>query len=69
MLWLDSDYPLEADPSKPGVKRGRCSRDSGRPVDVRKQFPNAHTSFSSVKFGTIGSTVLFEEDGITAKKI
>ena len=67
MLWLDSDYPLTDDPSKPGVKRGRCSRDSGKPADVRRQFPDAHTSFSNVKFGTIGSTVLFEDDGITVK--
>ena len=29
MLWLDSDYPLDKDPSEPGVSRGPCSRDSG----------------------------------------
>ena len=34
MLWLDSDYPLTLDPSKPGVKRGPCARDSGKPKDV-----------------------------------
>jgi len=68
MLWLDSDYPLEDDPNKPGVKRGRCPRDSGRPADVRNRYPDAHTSFSNIKFGTIGSTVLFEEDGVTVKE-
>jgi len=26
MLWLDGEYPLNEDPSKPGVKRGPCSR-------------------------------------------
>merc|ERR1711973_759611 len=26
MLWLDSDYPLDKDPSEPGVSRGSCSR-------------------------------------------
>ena len=31
MLWLDSEYPLSADPNKPGVKRGPCSRESGKP--------------------------------------
>lgn len=31
MLWLDSDYPLNMDPSAPGVGRGPCSRDSGKP--------------------------------------
>jgi len=34
MLWLDSDYPLDKDPSLPGVKRGSCSRDSGKPWEV-----------------------------------
>merc|ERR1739845_156710 len=24
MLWLDSDYPLDKDPSVPGVSRGPC---------------------------------------------
>jgi cellulose 1,4-beta-cellobiosidase len=34
MLWLDSDYPLTADRNQPGVQRGPCSRDSGKPEDV-----------------------------------
>merc|ERR1712198_822687 len=25
MLWLASDYPLDKDPSEPGVSRGSCS--------------------------------------------
>lgn len=65
MLWLDSDYPLNLDPSKPGVKRGPCSRDSGKPADVERMYGNAHVGYSNVKFGTIGSTVKFEADGIT----
>merc|ERR1712200_222348 len=32
MLWLDSDYPLDKDPSIPGVNRGPCPTDSGDPV-------------------------------------
>ena len=68
MLWLDSDYPLEKNPNDPGVKRGPCSRDSGKPSDVEREFGNAHVSFSNVKFGALGSTVQFQEDGITVKK-
>lgn len=68
MLWLDSDYPLEKNPNDPGVKRGPCPRDSGKPWDVEKQHPNAHVSFSNIKFGAIGSTIQFEDDGITVKK-
>lgn len=67
MLWLDSDYPLDKNPNSPGVKRGPCSRDSGKPSDVERNFPNAYAAYSNVKFGTLGSTVTFEADGITVK--
>lgn len=67
MLWLDSDYPLDKDPNSPGVKRGPCARDSGKPWDVEKLYPNSYTSFSNVKFGSIGSTIQFEADGVTVK--
>jgi cellulose 1,4-beta-cellobiosidase len=67
MLWLDSDFPLNLDPSAPGVKRGPCARDSGKPDDVRRQFPNSNVEFKNIKFGNIGTTVQFEEDGITVK--
>jgi cellulose 1,4-beta-cellobiosidase len=67
MLWLDSDYPLELDPNSPGVKRGPCARDSGKPSDVEKNYPNSYVGYSNVKFGTLGSTVQFESDGITLK--
>ena len=30
MLWLDSTYPTDADPSKPGIARGTCSTSSGK---------------------------------------
>ena len=56
MLWLDSDYPTEADPSKPGVARGTCSKDSGKPEDVESQHPDAHYMISNIKFGDIDST-------------
>lgn len=56
MLWLDSDYPLDKDPSVPGVSRGSCSRSSGVPSDVENNSPNASVTFSNIKFGPIGST-------------
>ncbi|KAI5816675.1 cellulose 1,4-beta-cellobiosidase precursor [Pyronema omphalodes] len=56
MLWLDSSYPLDKDPSQPGVKRGACATSSGKPSDVENQSPNASVTFSNIKFGDIGST-------------
>lgn len=32
MLWLDSNYPTDVDPSQPGVARGSCATDSGLPA-------------------------------------
>jgi len=65
MLWLDSDYPLTADPNAPGVKRGPCSRDSGKPYDVERMYPDASVTFTNIKYGSIGSTVQFASDGVT----
>ncbi|OSD03057.1 glycoside hydrolase family 7 protein [Trametes coccinea BRFM310] len=56
MLWLDSDYPTDADPSQPGVSRGPCPTSSGQPTDVESQSPGATVVFSNIKFGPIGST-------------
>jgi len=56
MLWLDSNYPTNQPASKPGVARGSCSINSGRPSDVQNQFPNSNVIFSNLRFGTIGST-------------
>ncbi|KAI0675484.1 cellobiohydrolaseI [Trametes maxima] len=56
MLWLDSDYPTDADPSSPGVARGPCPATSGVPKDVETQSPGATVVFSNIKFGPIGST-------------
>ena len=55
-LWLDSDYPLESIPGAPGVNRGPCSRTSGLPADVEKNYPNAKVSFSNIKWGELNST-------------
>jgi len=59
MLWLDSDYPTNVDPSKPGVARGSCPTDSGDPEHVESQFPNSNVVFSDIKYGPIGSTYGF----------
>ncbi|KAI0715972.1 cellobiohydrolaseI [Cerioporus squamosus] len=56
MLWLDSDYPTDADPSSPGVSRGPCATTSGVPTDVESQSAGATVIFSNIKTGPIGST-------------
>ncbi|KAJ4377317.1 Esterase/lipase/thioesterase [Neocucurbitaria cava] len=56
MLWLDSNYPTDADPAKPGVARGECETTSGVPADVESASPNAQVVFSNIKYGPIGST-------------
>ena len=42
MLWLDSDYPLDKDPSEPGVSRGPCSRDSGKIIVIPNHLSTNH---------------------------
>merc|ERR1719232_501870 len=44
MLWLDSDFPVDANPSDPGVGRGSCSRDSGKPSDMESNHGDAPTN-------------------------
>ncbi|KAF8600085.1 cellobiohydrolase I [Ceratobasidium sp. AG-I] len=56
MLWLDSSYPLTADPSSPGVTRGRCATTSGDPKDIETNNANASVTYSNIRFGDIGST-------------
>ncbi|TFK31362.1 glycoside hydrolase, partial [Crucibulum laeve] len=56
MLWLDSTYPTDADPSQPGIARGTCSTDSGKPTDVESTNANASVTYSNIKFGDIGTT-------------
>lgn len=56
MLWLDSNYPLDKDPSQPGVARGTCSADSGDPATVEAQSANSQVVFSNIKWGDIGTT-------------
>jgi hypothetical protein len=55
-LWLDSSYPTTADPSKPGVSRGPCGTDTGKPADVEKNAASASVIYSNIRWGDIGST-------------
>ena len=56
MLWLDSDYPTDADASKPGVARGTCPTTSGVPKDVESQSGSASVTYSNIKWGDLNST-------------
>ncbi len=41
MLWLDSQYPVDAPPSSPGVSRGSCPTTSGKPEEVESKYRDA----------------------------
>jgi cellulose 1,4-beta-cellobiosidase len=56
MLWLDSLYPTDAPPERPGVARGTCDTSSGVPSVVEEEYPDSHVIFSNIKVGPIGST-------------
>lgn len=56
MLWLDSNYPTNATASDPGVARGTCGTDSGKPAEVESDSADAKVIFSNIKVGPIGST-------------
>ncbi|KAF2364173.1 Glycoside hydrolase family 7, partial [Trinorchestia longiramus] len=56
MQWLDSLAPPDGDPSTPGVYRGPCPVDAGRPEDNHVNSRDAFVTFSDIRFGTIGST-------------
>jgi len=56
MLWLDSCYPTQSDPSLPGVCRGTCATSSGDPKDVESKHPHAFVRYMNIRFGEIGST-------------
>ena len=56
MLWLDGISPTGADPATPGVARGPCAADTGKPADNAAEYPDAAITFSALKSGDIGST-------------
>ncbi|EJD55681.1 cellobiohydrolase I [Auricularia subglabra TFB-10046 SS5] len=56
MLWLDSTYPTDQDPTKPGIARGSCATTSGQPTQVEANAANIQVTYSNIRFGAIGST-------------
>lgn len=56
MLWLDSNYPTNATATDPGVARGTCATDSGKPDTLESESASANVAFSNIKVGPIGST-------------
>merc|ERR1719387_1440549 len=57
MMWLDSDFPRDKDPSTPVVSRGPCpGGEQSLPKYVRKNFPDATHRYTHFKIGEIGST-------------
>jgi cellulose 1,4-beta-cellobiosidase len=57
MLWLDSAYPTNEPPRKPGVLRGPCPGGATSELEyLRSTSPDSHAEFSQIKVGTIGST-------------
>ncbi|KAK1834695.1 glycoside hydrolase [Podospora conica] len=56
MNWLDSVFPNDADPEKPGVARGRCDPMLGEPATVEKDHADAYVVYSDIRFGAINST-------------
>ena len=49
MLWLDADYPTSKSPTVPGVNRGPCNQNTGRPSFLRAKFPDARVKYSNIK--------------------
>ncbi|KAK3314276.1 cellulose 1,4-beta-cellobiosidase, partial [Apodospora peruviana] len=56
MLWLDSTYPTDADPSTPGKGRGTCDTSSGAPSDVETNHADAQVIYSNIRVGPLDST-------------
>lgn len=56
MLWLDSTFPVDEDPEKPGVARGTCDTSSGKPADIEAANGNSKVVYSNIRFGPINST-------------
>ena len=65
MLWLDSDYPLDADNTKPGVNRGPCDRTSGAPADVEANGGSIEVTYSNLRWGDLDSTYTASAGGST----
>jgi len=57
MRWLDSTFPVNAEPDAPGVLRGPCSGTTSHPTDLRQMHPDSFVKYTNVKYGEIGSTL------------
>jgi len=59
MKWLDSATPSKDGTrtvADPGVKRGPCAMTAGNPAQIRGQYPTAHTTYTNIMIGELGST-------------
>jgi cellulose 1,4-beta-cellobiosidase len=56
MQWLDGQT---GNVTQPGNLRGPCSPTSGQPSDIQAHDNNAAVTWSNIKFGEIGSTLLW----------
>jgi cellulose 1,4-beta-cellobiosidase len=56
MLWLDSTYPTDKDPSTPGVGRGTCATTSGVPSDIESSAASSSVTYGQIKVGALNST-------------
>jgi cellulose 1,4-beta-cellobiosidase len=52
MLWLDSNWPVGANPATPGVARGSCGTESGDPQELL--YLQGRASFGNITVGDIG---------------
>lgn len=53
MLWLDSAWPTDFDPSMPGITHGECPTTSGAVSDLEVSGNKAYVKFSNIKVGPI----------------
>jgi cellulose 1,4-beta-cellobiosidase len=56
LLWLNSPYPVDKDPSLPGIARGECSTTSGDPNELIQSAPNSSVTYSNIRWGELCST-------------
>jgi len=69
MMWLDSWFPRDKDPEKPGISRGPCKGgDESTPTYVRKKFPDSKVKYTNFAVGCIGCTTPGIGKGKNGKK-
>jgi len=55
MLWLDSTFPVDADPDSPGKGRGTCDTTSGAPAEVESKQASDRVVFCESSPTPLGS--------------